>query len=94
VVQSALSAPATNRTQAYVSASRGREMAMVLTDDKATLLKASERDDARMSASDFVRRTRPAWRQRMTRHVLRLRRQLGWERPQETARPQEREMMR
>src|SRR5581483_4825600 len=80
VVQSAVSAPATNRTQAYVSASRGREMALVLTDRKDELLKASERDDSRTTASEFVRR-RTTWRQRMQGHVLRLRRQLGRERP-------------
>ena len=39
IVQSALSLPATNQTQAYVqSASRGREMAVVLTDSKQVVL--------------------------------------------------------
>jgi conjugative relaxase-like TrwC/TraI family protein len=74
VVQSALSLPATNKTQAYVSASRGREMAIVLTDSKQALKDASLRDDRRTSASEFARRKKLSWRQRMQRHVLRLRR--------------------
>jgi len=74
IVQSALSAPATNQTQAYVSASRGREMAMVLTDSKDALKEASGRDDRRTSASEFVRLKPLSWRQRMQKHVLRLRR--------------------
>jgi ATP-dependent exoDNAse (exonuclease V) alpha subunit len=75
VVQSALSLPATNRTQAYVSASRGREMAVVLTDSKQALKDAIGRDDRRTSATEFARRKKLSWRQRMQRHVLRLRRQ-------------------
>jgi conjugative relaxase-like TrwC/TraI family protein len=74
IVQSSLSAPATNRTQAYVSASRGREMALVLTDSKEALKETTARDDRRTSASEFVRLKRPSWRQRMQKHVLRIRR--------------------
>jgi conjugative relaxase-like TrwC/TraI family protein len=72
IVQSALSAPASNQTQAYVTASRGREMAMVLTDSKESLKDATAREDRRMSALELTRRKRSNWRQRMMEHVLRL----------------------
>jgi conjugative relaxase-like TrwC/TraI family protein len=74
IVQSSLSTPATNQTQAYVSASRGREMAVVLTDSKESLRDAMGRDDRRQTASEFARCKRLSWRQRMQRHVLRMRR--------------------
>jgi conjugative relaxase-like TrwC/TraI family protein len=74
VVQSALSLPATNQTQAYVSASRGKEMAVVVTDSKQALKDASGRDDRRTSATEFVRLKKLTWRQRMHKHVLHLRR--------------------
>jgi ATP-dependent exoDNAse (exonuclease V) alpha subunit len=74
VVQSALSLPATNQTQAYVCASRGREMAVVLTASKQALHDASGRDDRRTSATEFARLKKRSWRQQMQKHVLRLRR--------------------
>jgi ATP-dependent exoDNAse (exonuclease V) alpha subunit len=74
VVQSALSAPATSDTQAYVSVSRGKQRALVLTDSKAALLDAVAREDRRTSATEFARRPRLPLRRRLQHHVLRLRR--------------------
>jgi hypothetical protein len=49
-------------------------MAMVLTDSKEALKETSGREDRRTSASEFVRLKRLSWRQRMQKHVHRLRR--------------------
>jgi len=83
VVQSALSVPAASDTQAYVSVSRGKQRALVLTDDKRSLLEAVTRQDRRTSASEFVRRPRLPLRQRLRQHVLRLRRLAGVTRPRQ-----------
>jgi hypothetical protein len=76
VVQSALSAPAASSTQAYVSVSRGKQQALVLTDQKLSLLEAVGRDDRRTSATEFAARARRpwSWRRRLQHHVLRLQR--------------------
>jgi conjugative relaxase-like TrwC/TraI family protein len=74
VVQSALSAPATSDTQAYVSVSRGKQRARVITDSRATLLEAVQRQDCRTSAIEFARRRpRLPLRQRLQRQVVRWR---------------------
>src|SRR5207248_1035777 len=52
--QSAESFPASNRRQFYVSASRGREQALVFTDSKAELLKAVRQADEPLSATEFA----------------------------------------
>jgi conjugative relaxase-like TrwC/TraI family protein len=63
------SLPATNRRTLYVAATRGREQCMVVTDDKAALVKAAERTDEPMSATEFLqhRHRKPTLRQRLTK---------------------------
>jgi ATP-dependent exoDNAse (exonuclease V) alpha subunit len=73
VVQSALSAGATSDTQAYVSVSRGKQRALVLTDSRTVLLDAVARQDRRQSAIEFARRQRLSLRRRLQHHILRLR---------------------
>ncbi|MFN7742711.1 MAG: ATP-binding domain-containing protein [Phycisphaerales bacterium] len=53
--QSSESLPASSREQFYVSVSRGRESAVVYTDDKQALMEAVERADDRVTATEFVR---------------------------------------
>jgi conjugative relaxase-like TrwC/TraI family protein len=92
VVQSALSAPATTDTQAYVSVSRGKRQALVLTDSKVALMEAVGREDRRVSATEFTRLHRLPLRRRLQQHVLRRRRMASAQRPrgQEIERQQER----
>ncbi|TWT44940.1 Multifunctional conjugation protein TraI [Phycisphaerae bacterium RAS1] len=52
--QSSQSFPASSREQFYVSASRGREQALVFTDDKESLLAAVSRSDERLSATELA----------------------------------------
>jgi conjugative relaxase-like TrwC/TraI family protein len=74
--QSSLSFPASSRRQFYVSVSRGREQALVFTDDKRELLKAVERPDEPLSATEFAqtRRRKPQLRQRLRKHLATMRR--------------------
>lgn len=62
--QSSMSFPASSREQFYVSASRGRQQAVVYTDDKRALLDAVRRSDDRITATELIadeeRRTRAA----------------------------------
>jgi hypothetical protein len=81
VVQSALSAPATSDTQAYVSVSRGKRRALVLTDSKEALLEAVTREDVRVSATEFARLHRLPLRRRLQHQVLRQRRLAAAVRP-------------
>jgi len=53
--QSARSFAASSREQFYVSASRGRQQAVVYTDDKQALMEAVSRSDERMTATELVR---------------------------------------
>ena len=50
---SSQSLPATNERTTYVTLTRGREQAVVFTDDRKTLLKAMERPDNPMSATEL-----------------------------------------
>src|SRR5207253_1117573 len=50
---SSQSLPATNERTAYVSLTRGREQAVVFTDDRKELLKAAGRPDDPMSATEL-----------------------------------------
>lgn len=52
--QGSESFPASSREQFYVSVSRGRQQAVVYTDDKELLLEAVRRSDERLSATEFV----------------------------------------
>jgi conjugative relaxase-like TrwC/TraI family protein len=75
IAQSSQSFAAANRRQFYVSVSRGREQALVFTDDKRELLKAVQRADEPMSATAFVQlRQKPPLRVRLGRHLAFLRR--------------------
>ncbi len=62
--ESAASFPAASREQFYVSVSRGREQAVIYTDDKESLLEAVRESDDRPTATEFMslrhRRTRAA----------------------------------
>jgi hypothetical protein len=57
------SVPATNQRSAYVAVTRGKEQAVIFTDDKAALLDAMIRPDDPMSATELAGRPgRPARR--------------------------------
>jgi conjugative relaxase-like TrwC/TraI family protein len=67
---------ATNARTAYVAATRGREQAVVFTDDKKELLRAFERPDTPMSATEFMKRRtkKMPLRQRLRKHLGAIRR--------------------
>ena len=81
--QSHQSLPASDRQQLYVSVSRGREQAVIFTDDKAALREAVARDRERLTATEVFRPRKPAGRERLKRHLSFLRRWAGQERPRE-----------
>jgi hypothetical protein len=56
--ESEQSLPAANRAQLYVSVSRGREQAVIFTDDKQALREAARRDHERLTASEVFRKHR------------------------------------
>ena len=60
--QGSQSFPATNRRSFYVPVTRGKEQAVVFTDDKAALLKAAQRADEPLAATDLARPRPPARR--------------------------------
>ncbi|MFO0835807.1 MAG: MobF family relaxase [Phycisphaerales bacterium] len=66
--QSSRSFAASSREQFYVSASRGREQALVFTDDKAGLLDAVRRGDDRLSGTELVRGAQLPKRPQRVRH--------------------------
>ena len=74
--QSAESFPASNRRQFYVSVSRGKEQAVIFTDDKKELLKAVERPDEPLSATAFAsaRQRKVPLRRRLHKHLAFMRR--------------------
>jgi conjugative relaxase-like TrwC/TraI family protein len=74
--ESSQSFPAANKRQFYVSVSRGKEQALVFTDDKHELLKAVKRADEPLSATEFVdkRYRRPPLRARLKKHLTFVRR--------------------
>jgi conjugative relaxase-like TrwC/TraI family protein len=66
---------AANQRSAYVSITRGKEQAVIFTDNKQELLKAVQRPDEPMSATEFVQvRRRPPLRQRLNKHLAFMRR--------------------
>jgi conjugative relaxase-like TrwC/TraI family protein len=72
IAQSAESLRASSREQFYVSVSRGRQQALVFTDDKQALLEAVKQTDPRMTATELVmmrvpQRTAASRSQRVTR---------------------------
>ncbi len=79
VVQTASSFPASGREQFYVSVTRGRESATVLTDDAAGLRRAVEKSDPRTSATELLgpSATHPAWAAWLARRARGVRRLAG-----------------
>jgi conjugative relaxase-like TrwC/TraI family protein len=74
--QSAESFPASNRRQFYVSVSRGREQAVIFTDDKKELMRAVQRPDDPLSATEFAgnKQRKAPLRLRLHKHLANLRR--------------------
>lgn len=62
---------ATNQRSFYVPVTRGREQAVVFTDNKKDLLQAIQRPDEPLSATEFVQSRRPvkSLRQRLGKHL-------------------------
>jgi ATP-dependent exoDNAse (exonuclease V) alpha subunit len=75
--QSSLSLPASDRAQLYVSVSRGREQAVLFTDDKEALREAVVRDRERLTATEVFRPFLRPGRERLRRHLSFLRRCAG-----------------
>jgi hypothetical protein len=71
---SSASFPAASREGFYVAASRGREMASIYTDDKASLLEAVGQTDDKLSATEFMAAREHRERREMIRR-MELRRQ-------------------
>jgi hypothetical protein len=75
VGQSAVSLPASNLQQFYVSVSRGRDAAAIYTDNKQALLEAVRRADTQMSATELAgKRAASPQRNRLRRHLKFMRR--------------------
>ncbi len=75
IAQSARSFPASSREQFYVSVSRGRDRAVLYTDDRQGLREAIRRSDTRLTATDLLGER--ARRERLLEHVQHLRRWAG-----------------
>ena len=72
---SSQSFPATSQRTAYVALTRGKEQAVIFTDSKKELLRAVQRPDEPVSATEFAQtRRRPPLRQRLGKHLIYLRR--------------------
>jgi ATP-dependent exoDNAse (exonuclease V) alpha subunit len=71
VGMSSQSFPATNQRTAYVALTRGKEQALVFTDDRTELLKAMSRPDDPMSATQLAESTngKPPVRDRLAKHL-------------------------
>jgi hypothetical protein len=72
--ESSQSFPATNQRSFYVPVTRGREQAVIFTDDKKELLRAVQRRDEPMSATELAESRRMPMRQRLRRHMADVRR--------------------
>jgi ATP-dependent exoDNAse (exonuclease V) alpha subunit len=89
--------PATNQRSFYVPVGRGKEQALVFTDSKKELLRAIERPDQPLSATELMhkRKRKPSLRQRLQKQVAFLRRAASFAHAHERRAPerqQEREM--
>ena len=71
---SSQSFPAANQRTLYVAATRGKEQAVLFTDDKHELLRAVERPDEPMSATEFMNQRKATLRERLGTHLAFLRR--------------------
>ncbi|OWK47336.1 MobF family relaxase [Fimbriiglobus ruber] len=76
IAQSGASFAASSARQFYVSVSRGREQAVVFTDDNAALRTAVQRADQPLSATALAetRRRKPGLRDRLDKHLAFVRR--------------------
>lgn len=72
--QSATSFSASDRAQFYVSVSRGREAAVIYTDDKQALLDAVRRADTRLSATELAGNETAPFQTRLRKNLTFLRR--------------------
>ena len=80
IAESSRSFPAASREQFYVSVSRGRERALVFTDDVAALHRAVTRSEPRPTATELIRAevpSRPRWQAWLARRVQAVRRIAG-----------------
>jgi conjugative relaxase-like TrwC/TraI family protein len=84
------SLPAVNERSLYVAGTRGKEQAVIFTDDKKELLKAVQRPDEPLSATEFAqtRRRKPPLRQRLKKHLAFMRRLGSFSRTHETRQPE------
>jgi conjugative relaxase-like TrwC/TraI family protein len=87
---SSQSFPAANQRSFYVPVTRGKEQAVIFTDSKEELLKAVQRPDQPISATEFAesRRRKPAVRQRLHKHLAFMRRLATFARSHEPASPE------
>jgi predicted transcriptional regulator len=78
VAISSQSLPATNQRTAYVALTRGKEQAVVFTDDRKELLKTMSRPDDPMSATELAEpmQEKPALRDRLMKRLA-IARRLG-----------------
>ncbi len=72
--QSNLSLPASDRAQLYVSVSRGKEKALIFTDDKAALRDAVKRDNEKLTATEVFGTKRQKDHQRLMQQLEHARR--------------------
>jgi hypothetical protein len=77
IAQGAESFPASSREQFYVSVSRGKEKAVIYTDDKQALRQAVLHGEDRLSAIELLQRRRGSRLSRLRRHVMYLQRQVA-----------------
>jgi hypothetical protein len=70
IAQGAESFTASSREQFYVSVSRGREMALVFTDDKEGLRRAVSREFPKRTATEVFRPAPESWRVWMWRRTV------------------------
>lgn len=80
---------ATNQRSFYVPVTRGKEQAVIFTDNKHELLKAVKRPDQPLSATEFVQsmRRQTPQRQRLNKHLAYLRRFASFARTHEQRQP-------
>ena len=72
--QSRLSLPASGREQLYVSVSRGRQQAMLFTDDKQALREAVSHEHERLTATEVFHPRKQPGQERLKQHMAYLRR--------------------
>jgi conjugative relaxase-like TrwC/TraI family protein len=83
--ESSQSFPATNQRSFYVPVTRGREQAVIFTDDKKELLQAVQRPDTPISATELAERSRQKapLLQRFRKHFAFIRRRASFVRTHE-----------